>query len=79
MYNKKLLGLKFHEKIEIKPRTPLKQDDVPPTDVVEVPAAVGTVAETVVENEKSKKNKQSEPQLTGDLHMYDIQIFGGVQ
>ena len=57
MYNKKLLGLKFHEKIEIKPRTPLKQDDVPPTDVVEVPAAVGTVAETVVENEKSKKNK----------------------
>ena len=57
MYNKKLLGLKFHEKIEIKPRTPLKQDDVPPTDVVEVPAAVETVAETVVENEKSKKNK----------------------
>jgi len=55
MYNKKLLGLKFHEKIEIKPRTPLKQDDVPPTDVVviEVPAAV----ETVVENEKTKKNK----------------------
>ena len=76
MYNKKLLGLKFHEKIEIKPRTPLKQDDAPPTDVVaEVPAAV----ETVVENEKSKKNKQSESQLTGDLHMYDIQIFGGVQ
>ena len=58
MYNKKLLGLKFHEKIEIKPRTPLKQDDVPPTDVVvEVPAAVETVVETVVENEKSKKNK----------------------
>lgn len=54
MYNKKLLGLKFHEKIEIKPRTPLKQDDTPPTDVVvEVPAA----EETVVENEKTKKNK----------------------